>query len=883
MTQALSRVSNALADRYRISSELGAGGMATVYLAHDLKHERDVAIKVLHPHLGAVLGPERFLAEIKTTARLQHPHILPRLDSGSADGLLYYVMPLVTGESLRARLERERQLPIDDAVRIAREAATALEHAHRQGVIHRDIKPENILLQDGHALVADFGIALAVQSAGQRLTQTGLSLGTPQYMSPEQATGERTIDARSDVYALGAVLYEMLAGEPPFSGPTVHAVVARLMSEEPRSLVTQRKAVPVHLEAAVLRALEKLPADRFATAGEFAAALDVRDATTSQASYTTASRKAAPAPTMRATFALAAIALVASAAAAYGWLRPTPRQAVVRYQLVADSVTAERTWTTDVNISPDGSLITRRGGPGNLVLVRRRNELNFTALPGTENGMGVSFSPDGSRLLFYADNKFYTMPVAGGPKTAVADDILYPDAAKWSSDDWIYRVPKDGLLHISRCRRNDCTLVEAVTVVDTAGGEMAHLHPDVLPDGKTLLFSVEMKSGNRKIAFQSIGDSTHTLLMEGIRALWVHTGHLLYSTYDGKLWAVPFNQRSRQLAGTAVLVGENLPQTIVGPVDFAVSATGTLVYSIEDGGDARELVWVARDGQQTPYDSTWRGTFRSPVLSSDGTRLAVTQSDGSRTVLWLRSAGGRPIRLNTDGNASEPAWSPDGRQLSYLGSSGRNSTGDVFRQAVDGSGLPTLMMRSERPISEQVWRADGQGVVVRTTTPTAGNGDILATRSLQDTVGASLIATATTEYSPAVSPDGRWLAYMSNRSGRYEVYVVPFDTPEASRTLVSTAGGASPRWARDGSAIYYLDLASRMMEARVATSPEFSLLGTRALFSASDFVQTSLSRRNFDVAPDGRFLMVRRADGSRAGAMVVVENWTEELNQRPNQ
>ena len=213
------RLTTALADRYRIERELGAGGMATVYLAHDIKHERDVAIKVLHPDLGAALGGERFLSEIRTTARLQHPHILPLLDSGEADGLLYYVMPLVRGETLRARLERERQLPIADAVRIAREVADALQHAHAQGVIHRDIKPDNILLQDGHALVADFGIALAVQSAGgQRMTQTGLSLGTPQYMSPEQAMGERTIDARSDLYALGAVTYEMLVGEVPFTG-----------------------------------------------------------------------------------------------------------------------------------------------------------------------------------------------------------------------------------------------------------------------------------------------------------------------------------------------------------------------------------------------------------------------------------------------------------------------------------------------------------------------------------------------------------------------------------------------------------------------------------------------------------------------------------------
>ena len=268
------RLNAALADRYRIDRELGAGGMATVYLAHDLKHDRDVAVKVLHPDLGAALGGERFLSEIKTTARLQHPHILPLLDSGDADGLLYYVMPVVTGETLRARLEREHQLPIPDAVRIAREVASALDYAHRQGVIHRDIKPENILLHDGQALVADFGIALAVQSAGgARMTQTGLSLGTPQYMSPEQAMGERTIDARSDVYALGAVLYEMLAGDAPFIGSSVQAIVAKVMSEKPTPIHTLRDTVPLAIEQAVSTALAKLPADRFGSAAEFSSAL----------------------------------------------------------------------------------------------------------------------------------------------------------------------------------------------------------------------------------------------------------------------------------------------------------------------------------------------------------------------------------------------------------------------------------------------------------------------------------------------------------------------------------------------------------------------------------------------------------------------------------
>ena len=268
------RLTAALSDRYRIERELGAGGMATVYLAHDLKHDRDVAIKVLHPDLGAALGGERFLTEIRTTARLQHPHILPLLDSGDADGLLYYVMPLVTGETLRARLERERQLPIADAVLIAREVADALGYAHGLGVIHRDIKPENILLQNGHALVADFGIALAVQSAGgARMTQTGLSLGTPQYMSPEQAMGERAIDARSDVYALGAVTYEMLTGDPPFTGSTVQAIVARVLTDRPAPIRTTRDTVPAHMEAAVMTALAKLPADRFEGAIAFADAI----------------------------------------------------------------------------------------------------------------------------------------------------------------------------------------------------------------------------------------------------------------------------------------------------------------------------------------------------------------------------------------------------------------------------------------------------------------------------------------------------------------------------------------------------------------------------------------------------------------------------------
>ena len=277
----ISRLTAALADRYAIERELGQGGMATVYLAHDLKHDRKVALKVLHPDLAATIGVDRFLSEIKVTANLQHPNILGLFDSGIADGQAYYVMPYVEGESLRDQLEREKQLPVPDALRIATGIAAALEYAHAHRVIHRDIKPENILLQSGQPVVADFGIALAVQQAGgQRLTQTGMSLGTPAYMSPEQAMGERTLDARTDIYALGVITYEMLAGEPPFSGPNTQAIVARVLTEKPRPLAQLRETVSPGVEAAVHQALQKLPADRYGTAAEFAAALNASGSAT---------------------------------------------------------------------------------------------------------------------------------------------------------------------------------------------------------------------------------------------------------------------------------------------------------------------------------------------------------------------------------------------------------------------------------------------------------------------------------------------------------------------------------------------------------------------------------------------------------------------------
>ncbi len=464
MSDTSERLRVALADRYTVTRELGAGGMATVYLAHDLKHDRDVAIKVLHPDLGGALGSERFLSEIRTTARLQHPHILPLLDSGDAYGLLYYVMPLVTGETLRARLERERQLPIADALRIAREVASALDYAHRQGVIHRDIKPENILLHDGSALVADFGIALAVQTAGgARMTQTGLSLGTPQYMSPEQAMGERIIDARSDVYALGAVLYEMLAGDAPFIGSSVQAIVAKVLSEKPTPIHTLRDTVPLGVEQAVGTALAKLPADRFASAAEFATALSNTSAATFSA--TVAPMPARPRWRDARTWVADGAGAVALALTGVLLTRPAASESSVsRQQVHLWNHTLEpslspgsRAVATQAAIAPDGSsIVFVDSTPGGYILMRKlRDARDATVMAGTDGALSPAFSPDGRWIAYVtSDGKLKKTPVAGGGSITVAADVEYfYGSLTWIDDQTLVylstkltlnRVPVDG-------------------------------------------------------------------------------------------------------------------------------------------------------------------------------------------------------------------------------------------------------------------------------------------------------------------------------------------------------------------------------------------------------------------------------------------------------
>ena len=804
---------------YTIERELGSGGMATVYLAHDKKHDRKVAIKVLHAELAAVLGAERFLQEIRVTANLQHPHILGLIDSGIVGegelrGRPYYVMPYVRGESLRQRLDKEQQLPVSDAVRIATEVASALDYAHRQGVIHRDIKPENILLHDGSAIVADFGIALAVtQAGGARMTQTGLSLGTPSYMSPEQAMGERTITARSDIYSLGAVTYEMLSGEPPFTGPTLQAVVARVMTEEPRPLTAQRRNVPPNVAAAVSRALEKVPADRFGYAHEFAEALNNPSFALSAASAV--GRQARSSRRSGLLYGVIAFAILTTGTTLWAWMRPADSKPVLRYTMVFDStetMVRSAEWAGRLAISPDGSRLAYIGGPGAQLLIRPRNQLHAIAIPGTEGAYTPFFSPDGQHVGFFAGHSLQILSLSGGAPMIVTDSLVSVAGESWGRDGFIY-ADGAGLSGLVRVEAKPGAVPKWFTSLDRARGEIEHTWPDVLPNGKGVLFTdaFGVASGNKgkstyAIAVADIPSGKHRVIVDNaMYARYATSGHLLYVTLNKTLMLVPFDQTSMKVTGEPTTLVEGMRLGHAGSTDLAVSQAGTLVYATSTGTAKKQLVWVTRDGKAQSVDPDWEGDFLFPAISPDGKRLAVARKIDAQTIdLWIKQLDRGPsIKLTEGSDNLFPTWKPDGRSVTF--SSNMAGSFDLWTKRADGSAQAVLQFSEKRNVFGARWSPDGKWLIYQTDAGEPGLGDILGIRLGIDTAPIPLVATKFTEVAPALSPDGRWLAYTSNESGQSEIYVVPFPNTGSAKWAVSTRGGTEPQWSHSGRELFYRD------------------------------------------------------------------------------
>ncbi len=893
------RLAAALEDRYRIERPIGQGGMAMVFLAHDERHDRQVALKVLRPELAAVIGAARFLAEIKTTANLQHPHILPLFDSGEVDGTVFYVMPYVEGESLRDRLTRDKQLPVDEAVRLAREVASALDYAHRRGIVHRDIKPENILLHEGQAMIADFGISLAVSRSegGSRMTETGMSLGTPHYMAPEQAMGEREVTARADIYALGCVLYEMLTGDPPFVGSTAQAVVARAITESPRAIRIQRHTVPVHVEATVLQALEKLPSDRFSTAAEFSEALKDPSRTEAIRAITAlAPGTAASSWRARAALPLGLVALAALSVVAWLTLRPRKELPIARYAIEFTDQAAPLD-DRPIALSRDGryfAYIGRGEGGARQLWVKARDEQNPRPLPETLGVLEFAFSPDGNWIAFTQVRGFTSLKkisLDGGAPVQLADSVV--GSLVWLTDNRIV-IAKPGYREISAISSVDVTrerlwsdsvqMAPFAEVIGSTGLLMRRCRGDC-SEG-TDLAVLDQKTGEVK-----------TLAPSVVGATYLTTGHVLFVGSDGGMMVQRFDARELELRDAPIPVMDSV--AIGGAAIFAASQTGLLIARL--GGVTRsiaryEFVWVNRSGVETSIDSSlaWRipafGANAGWALSPDGTKLAFGQNTTSGDNLWVKDLRTGPVsRVTFDSFPSyRPRWSRDGRSLYYSSRRDGNNS-KLFKRAADGTSTETLILAMpEGPgIFEAAWSVDEATLVFRAggTVSVVGGRDLLIIRPGVDSAPRPLVAsTQFDEAAAALSPDGKWLLHESNEGDRIEVYLRPFPNVDGGRWQISVEGGRAPLWARNGREIFFVDGKRRMVSVAFTGSsvPAFGPASPLFTLRPEIYLAANENYTPFDIAPNGgRFIMARRInDGPRRTApLVVTENWSTELRR----
>jgi serine/threonine-protein kinase len=855
--------------------------MASVYLAQDLRHERKVALKILRPELAAVIGAERFLAEIRTTANLQHPHILPLFDSGEAGGYLYYVMPYVDGETLRDKLDREKQLGVEESVRIARDVADALDYAHRHGVIHRDIKPANILLHDGRPVVSDFGIALAVSAAGGgRMTETGMSLGTPHYMSPEQASADRDLTPRSDVYSLGCVLYEMIAGQPPHTGPSAQSILVHILTRDVTPLTELRHTVPDNLAAAVARAIEKLPADRFESARAFRDALDdtgfVHDVRAGRGTATPFASTRASRPwhrDPRSLATLSALALVALWSILRGGSDASTPAVPFRTTLTDVDARAFPNSGTRIAIARDGSQIAFASvvDDTSRLFVRAAGRPGVRMIPGTEGATNFSFSPDGRWIVFANAGQIYRVEVAGGPVLPVAAG----NAPHWGLDDVLVFTRASGIYRVAPFGGEPVLIAQIEGLTGNA-------RPRLLPDGRAVVLQGPEVDSARHVWVAELPSGELTDLgVVGDNPRYLPTGHLAFGVQSQALMAVPFDLETHQVTGAPITV---LPDVRVyggGATQFDVSETGTAVYASSAGaaGERVELTLIDMAGAEsvTPLGP---GTYGRPRFSPDGRYLAYNDSAGVVWV-WDRESG-ENRRLSGERVYFLPAWSRDGRSV-YVAGLVEGVT-DGFRWRVDGSPLPEQLFSREGP-QVILGEAPNGTLLVAELTATGGSDLVSATLGPDSVTFTDYLIGPWNERNGAFSPDGARVAYVSDESGVDEVYMRPFPNP-VGQLRVSENGGTDPIWAPDGSAIYYLS-GGALWRAELAGG---GVRERRRMFEGRwARLPNGVPVTNYDVHPDGRSFVFARLPDEDAVAddqlssprleLEVVVNWFEELRE----
>jgi serine/threonine-protein kinase len=750
-------------------------------------------------------------------------------------------MPYIEGESLRERLEREKQLPVDEAVRIATDVAEALHSAHKQGVIHRDVKPANILLSEGRPLVADFGIALAVSAAGGgRLTETGLSMGTPYYMSPEQASADREPTPASDVYSLGCVLYEMLVGEPPYVGSSAQAVLAKILTEDAKAPTQARSSIPANVDAAIRKSLEKLPADRFAGVADFAKALTDRGFRHGESIGAAASADGGPWNRVSITFA--ALFFAASSLAAWGWLRPPLERGV-----------QTRVAFTDLgrgvgSISPDGrSMLTTRGSLRSLH-IRAADDMEYRELPNTERAANGTFSPDGRSVAFTIRGRgIFRVPIAGGPAVQIAEA---GDEPHWGLPDVLVFRTREGAIHRVGASGGEPEVLFASDSIEAR-------RPFLLPNGRGVVFGTNTFGDplNSRIMYLDIETrGVRQLVESGSHPRYIPTGHLIYGHGSQALMGVPFDADAAEVTGAEIVLLSSVEVSSEGRTSFDVSETGTAIYRPGLGDQAAysiELIDSSGQGEALVIES---GAIRGLRFSPEGRRVAY--GEGAQVWVYDLILGTR-LRISEEGGW-DPVWDPGGEFVAFHAMTSNTLEFDGFRAPADGSAPPEQLFRLAEVTAPQVWLRDGR-LLARGTHPERQGADW-------------------NENHPAISPNERWLAYVSNQSGTGEVQVRPFDN-DATAAIRVSAEGREPAWHPDGDRLYFWEDID-FVEVRVRADDRFEELSRTVLFSDPTYLESQLWA-NYDVHPDGERFVIARVEGTaETPEGLIVVNWFTELCER---
>ena len=874
---------------YEITGAIGAGGMGEVYRAWDARLNRTVAIKVLPEQFsGQSESRERFEREAKTIASLNHPHICTLYDVGREGGTDYLVMEYIEGETLAQRLAKG-PLPLAQVLQYAIEIADALDKAHRKGITHRDLKPGNIMLAKSGTKLLDFGLAKLAQDAApvtpesqqetmkDAVTAQGTILGTLQYMAPEQVEGKTDqIDPRTDIFAFGVVLYEMATGKKAFEGKTQASLMAKILETDPAPMATLAPMTPPALDHVVKRCLAKDPDDRWQSARDICEQLRwISESGPQKAPAVPSAGQLNPANRM-AWIAIAAVLAVAVVAAVFFYLHRTPP---VEKQAVRFTIGPPEKGTFSLGLSnaaialsPDGSKVvfsasTANSGPQ--LWVRALSSPSAQALPGTENGLDPFWSPDSRSIGFSADGKLKKITLSSGAVETLTE--IRTTIGTWSREGVVLFVADNNTL--ARVPESGGT-VTPVTTLDASRSESAHYWPDFLPDGKHFLYFAESntKPENNAIFVGSLDSKDRKLLVKAnSNPIYVTAGYLLYYR-QGTLMAQPFDADRLQLTGDAIPVAEGVAFNPFGSyAQFAASDSGVLVYRGGGGSVPLTLAWVSRDGAAQPLAATPHN-YTFPKISPDGMRVAVGIEESGGGQVWVYDTTRDAMsRLTFDGTANvDPLWTRDGKRIVFKGKGNR-----LFWQPADGGGAAEQLTSDQRSINDLPgnWSPDGQALLFMETLPKRD----LFVLSLKDRKAQPFDTGEVGASSPSFSPDGRWIAYTSNESGRTEVYVRPYPGP-GGKWQISTEEGNEPLWNPKGRELFYRS-GQKMMAVDYTEQPEFSAGKPKVLFEGP-YVPSPRSLSDYDVSPDGqRFLMLKNAE-QRPGEISVVLNWPEELKQK---